>query len=158
MNQHIYTRVEARTLKKVTLLCLAISVSVILIVLTHFSLSTSPTNTTTVIQYHRDEVANSGSAFKETNGNSTNTGACFNEDGPDNQTGDNQPDTASCLSAVNSSETKGQVSDVPNSENNPLPTPLPDGRIFARGDLPYGYLPTCSPKDKGMPFVPIEPD
>ena len=37
--------------------------------------------------------------------------------------------------------------------------PLPDGRIFYRGEPPYGYLPTSCPKENvGLPPLPFEPD
>ncbi|HUW48558.1 MAG TPA: hypothetical protein VMW36_07440, partial [Patescibacteria group bacterium] len=76
----------------------------------------------------------------------------------DDQIIDEQPEKASCPDAVDSTESHGQVSDVPSDENVPIPAPLPDGRIFMRGEPPYGYLPTCGPKDRDMPFVPVEPD
>jgi hypothetical protein len=158
MNSHICKYAEARNLKNVKLLCLALSISVILTVLVHFSLSVSPTNTPAAFQHHPDEVANPGSALKESTGNATNTETYFNAPGRDDQTVDEQPATASCPDAVNSADSRVQVSDFPSSENGPVPAPLPDGRIFSRGELPYGYLPTCSPKDRVMPFVPVEPD
>ena len=35
--------------------------------------------------------------------------------------------------------------------------PIPDGRIFYQGDLPYGYLPTVNPKeDTSVPLIPID--
>lgn len=35
--------------------------------------------------------------------------------------------------------------------------PIPDGRIFYQGDLPYGYLPTVNPKeDTSIPLIPID--
>jgi hypothetical protein len=158
MNSHICKCVEARNLKKVTLLFLALAVSVILTVFVHFSLSTGATDTTTATRYHPDEVANPDSTFKESTGNTTSTETYFNIPELDDQIIDEQPEKASCLDAVDSTESHGQVSDVPSNENVPIPTPLPDGRIFTRGEPPYGYLPTCSPKDRDMPFVPVEPD
>jgi hypothetical protein len=148
---------EARNLKKVTLLFLVLAVSLILTVFVHFSLSTGTTDTTTT-RYHPNEVANPDSAFKESTGNTTNMGTYFSIPERDDQIIDEQPEKASCPDAVNSTESHGQVSDVPSDENVPIPAPLPDGRIFMRGEPPYGYLPTCGPKDKDMPFVPVEPD
>ena len=149
---------EARNLKKVTLLFLVLAVSVILTVLVNFSLSTGKTDTTTATQYPSNEVANPGSASEESTGNTTNIETYFNIPERDDQIIGEQPEKASCPEAVGSTESHGQVSDVPSSENVSIPTPLPDGRIFLRGEPPYGYLPTCSPKDKDMPFVPVEPD
>jgi hypothetical protein len=103
-------------------------------------------------------VANPDSAFKESTGNTTNMGTYLSIPERDDQIIDEQPEKASCPDAVNSTESHGQVSDVPSNGNVPIPAPLPDGRIFTRGEPPYGYLPTCSPKDKDMPFVPVEPD
>ena len=35
--------------------------------------------------------------------------------------------------------------------------PIPDGRIFYQGELPYGYLPTVNPKgDTSIPLIPID--
>jgi hypothetical protein len=145
-------------LKKVTLLFLVLAVSVMLTVLVHFSLNTGTTDTTKAVQYHPNEVTNPDSAFKESTGNTTNIETYFSVPERGNQIIDEQPENASCPDAVDSTESHGQVSNVPSSGNVPLPTPLPDGRIFTRGEPPYGYLPTCSPKDKDMPFVPVEPD
>jgi hypothetical protein len=158
MNSHIYKYAETRNLKKATLLLLVLGVSVILTVFVHFSLSTGGTDTSIVTQYHPNEVANPGSALEESTGNTTNIEAHFNVSERGNLIIAEQPEKASSPDAVDSTESHGQVSDVPSDENMPLPTPLPDGRIFTRGEPPFGYLPTCSPKDRDMPFVPVEPD
>lgn len=46
--------------------------------------------------------------------------------------------------------------------NNDIPqpeVPVPDGRIFYRGESPYGYLPTCSQKQNiSFPIIPVELD
>ena len=35
--------------------------------------------------------------------------------------------------------------------------PIPDGRIFYQGELPFGYLPTVNPKeDTSIPLIPID--
>jgi hypothetical protein len=158
MNYHIYECTEARNLKKVKLLFLVLAVSVILAVFVHFSLSNGAIDPTTATRYHPNEVTNPDSAFKESTGNTTNAVTYFNIPERDDQTIDEQPGKASCPDAVNSTESHEQVSDVPSYENVPTPAPLPDGRIFMRGEPPYGYLPTCSPKDRNMPFFPVEPD
>lgn len=158
MNSHIFNYAEARNLKKVTLLFLVLSVSVILTVLVHFSLSTGTMDTTTATQYLPNEVANPGSTFKESTGNTTNIETYFSIPERDDQIMDEQSEKASCPDAVDSNESRGQVSDVLGTENVPIPAPLPDGRIFTRGEPPYGYLPTCSPKNKDLPLIPIEPD
>jgi hypothetical protein len=44
--------------------------------------------------------------------------------------------------------------DIPLTE-----APIPNGRIFYRGESPYGYLPTCSPKpNSSFPIIPLELD
>ena len=149
---------EARNLKKVTLLFLVLVVSVILTVFVHFSLSTGTRDATAATRSHPNEAADPGSASEESIGNTTNMGTYFNVPERDNQIIDEQPENASCPDAVDSTESRGQVSNVPSNENVPLPTPFPDGRMFTRGGPPYGYLPTCSPKDRNMPFAPVEPD
>jgi hypothetical protein len=158
MDSYIYKYVEARNLESVTLLCLFLTVSVILTVFIHFSLSAGTTDTTTATKHRPDKVANPGSASKESTENTTNIESHFNIPERGDQTIGEQPENTSCPDAVGSNESHGQVSDVPSKENEPIPTPIPDGRIFTRGEPPYGYLPTCSPKDKPMPFVPLEPD
>jgi hypothetical protein len=159
MNYHICKCAEARNLKKVKLLFLVLAVSVILAVFVHFSLSNGLKDTTTATQHNPNEVANPDSVFKESTGNTISTETYFNVPERDDQIIDEQLGKASsCPDAVDSTESRGQVSDVPSNGNVPIPTPLPNGRIFMRGEPPYGYLPTCNPKDKDMPFVPVEPD
>ena len=158
MNTHTCKCVKARNLKRVTLLFLVLAVSVILTVFVRLSLSTSTTDATTAIQYHANEVANAGSASKESTGNTTNIETCFNIPQSDDRIICEQPEKASCPDAVSSTGSCGQVSNAPSNENVPIPIPLPDGRIFTRGEPPYGYLPTCGPKDRDLPFVPVEPD
>jgi hypothetical protein len=146
-------------LKKVTSLFLVLVVfSAILTALVHFSLNTDTMDTTPATRYRPSEVANPNSALEESTGNTTNVETNFNVPERDGQIIDEEPEKAPYPDAVDSAESRGQVSDVPSNENVPIPTPLPDGRIFMRGEPPYGYLPTCSPKDKDMPFVPAEPD
>lgn len=46
-----------------------------------------------------------------------------------------------------------------NSDIPPTEVPIPDGRIFHRGEPPYGYLPTCYPKQNfSFPIIPLELD
>jgi hypothetical protein len=46
-----------------------------------------------------------------------------------------------------------------NSDIPPTEAPIPDGRIFHRGEPPYGYLPTCYPKQNiSFPIIPLELD
>jgi hypothetical protein len=46
-----------------------------------------------------------------------------------------------------------------NNDTVPADVPLPDGRIFLRGEPPYGYLPTVNPKENiTIPRIPIELD
>jgi hypothetical protein len=145
-------------LKKITLLFWVLAVSVVLTVFVHSSPSTGTSDTSTANRYQSSEVANPDSGFEKSTENKTNIEAHFNIPERDDEIQVEQPENTSCPDAVDSTQSLGQVSNVPNNENVPLPTPLPDGRIFARGEPPYGYLPTCSPKDKDMPFVPVEPD
>ncbi len=34
----------------------------------------------------------------------------------------------------------------------------PDGRVYLGGEAPYAYTPTYSPKQKGLPIMPLTPD
>jgi len=158
MKSHICMCGEMRNLKKVTLLYLALAFSLILIAIVHFSVSTYPTDTTIPTQYNPGEKANSGSELKKSAGSTTNNETYFNIPERDDQITCGQPDEVSCPNAVDSTGSHGQVSNAPCNEDASLPTPIPDGRIFTGGEPPYGYLPTCSPKDGNIPFVPVEPD
>jgi len=158
MNSHIIMCAKANSLKMVTLLYLTLAFSVILIALVHFSLSTDTADTTTPTQYNPNEKVNPGLEFKESTGSMTNNETFFNLPEQHDQIIGGQPDNASCPDAIDSTGSRGQVSNVPGNENVSLSTPLPDGRIFTSGEPPYGYLPTCSPKDGIIPFVPVEPD
>jgi hypothetical protein len=59
-------------------------------------------------------------------------------------------------------ESNLQNDKVENALNNDIPptkVPIPDGRIFHRGEPPYGYLPTCYPKQNfSFPIIPLELD
>jgi hypothetical protein len=59
-------------------------------------------------------------------------------------------------------ESNLQNDKVENALNSDIPTtevPIPDGRIFHRGEPPYGYLPTCYPKQNfSFPIIPLEFD
>jgi len=104
------------------------------------------------------EAANSASALKEPIASATDMekGGRFPE--RDDQIADEQHEKTSCPDVADPTESLGQVSDGTGSENASMPTPFPDGRIFMQGEPPYGYLPTCGPKDVVMPFIPVEPD
>jgi hypothetical protein len=46
-----------------------------------------------------------------------------------------------------------------NNGTAPADMHLPDGRIFLRGEPPYGYLPTVNPKENiTIPLIPVELD
>ena len=52
-----------------------------------------------------------------------------------------------------------KVENALNSDIPPTEAPIPDGRIFYRGEPPYGYLPTCYPKQNiSFPIIPLELD
>jgi hypothetical protein len=52
-----------------------------------------------------------------------------------------------------------KVESALNSDIPPTEVPIPDGRIFHRGEPPYGYLPTCYPKQNiSFPIIPLELD
>jgi hypothetical protein len=158
MNSHICICAWARDLKRATLLFWVLAVSVILTVFIHFLPSVGTTDTTTATRYEPDAVINPNSVFRKSTENTTNIETYFNIPKRDDEIQVEGSENTSCSNAVDSAASRGQVSNVPSDENAPLPMPLPDGRIFMRGEPPYGYLPTCGPKDKGMPFVPVEPD
>ena len=52
-----------------------------------------------------------------------------------------------------------KIENALNSDIPPTEAPIPDGRIFYRGEPPYGYLPTCYPKQNiSFPIIPLELD
>lgn len=144
---------------KIALLIVALGVFMITIGLVHSSLDPGATNIMVETQNQDSEVASPSPTSKESTQNAPSyVEVWLNVPERDNQTVHEQPNKASYPDVVNPTETDEQVSGVPSSENSPIPTPVPDGRIFNRGEPPYGYLPTCSPRDGDMPFVPVEPD
>lgn len=80
-----------------------------------------------------------------------------------------QDDSASSGEILSEDESVGKAFEsnlqndkVENALNNDIPpteVPIPDGRIFHRGEPPYGYLPTCYPKQNfSFPIIPLELD
>ena len=50
-----------------------------------------------------------------------------------------------------------EVNNLPNESAPPADVPIPDGRIFLRGEPPYGYLPTVNPKENiTIPLIPLD--
>jgi hypothetical protein len=50
-----------------------------------------------------------------------------------------------------------EVNNLPNESASPADVPIPDGRIFLRGEPPYGYLPTVNPKENmTIPLIPLD--
>ena len=50
-----------------------------------------------------------------------------------------------------------EVNNLPNESLPPADVPIPDGRIFLRGEPPYGYLPTVNPKENiTIPLIPLD--
>lgn len=48
--------------------------------------------------------------------------------------------------------------DVPENRVAPPNASPPDGRIYLGGEVPYAYTPTYSPKQKGLPTMPLTRD
>jgi hypothetical protein len=80
-----------------------------------------------------------------------------------------QDDSASSGEILSDDESVGKAFEsnlqndkVENALNNDIPpteVPIPDGRIVHRGEPPYGYLPTCYPKQNfSFPIIPLELD
>jgi hypothetical protein len=68
-------------------------------------------------------------------------------------------DAESVGKACESNLQNDKVENALNSDIPPTEVPLPDGRIFHRGEPPYGYLPTCYPKQNiSFPTFPPELD
>jgi hypothetical protein len=143
-------------LKKTTLSILVLSTSLILTVFIQFSSNIDASNTTNTALYHSDKAANPREPLNEVNGSTTSTKTRFDIPELDDQRIDEQPNETSCYECVDSNESCERVPWVPRDENVVTPTPIPDGRIFTRGELPYGYLPTCGPKSVEPPLVPVE--
>jgi hypothetical protein len=68
-------------------------------------------------------------------------------------------DTEGVGKACESSLQNDKVENALNNDIPPTEVPIPDGRIFHRGEPPYGYLPTCYPKQNfSFPIIPLELD
>ena len=52
----------------------------------------------------------------------------------------------------------GNMSDVSGNRVAPPDVSPPDGRIYLGGEPPFAYCPTYSPKQKGLPTMPLTPD
>jgi hypothetical protein len=51
----------------------------------------------------------------------------------------------------------GRIGGLSNETVQSAIVPIPDGRIFYRGEPPYGYLPTVNPKENiTIPLIPID--
>jgi hypothetical protein len=46
---------------------------------------------------------------------------------------------------------------APENETASANVPPPDGRVYSGGEAPYAYVPTYSPKEKGLPIIPLTP-
>jgi hypothetical protein len=143
-------------MRKIALLSSVLAIFVISTAFVHFSPDIDSTNTTT--QSHTDAVENLSSAVGESKGSTTGMEKHTHAPERGDQIVHERPEEALRSDAVNTTESPEQVPDFSNNEIVPIPNPIPDGRIFMRGTPPYGYLPTCSQKDRDVPFVPAEPD
>jgi hypothetical protein len=73
--------------------------------------------------------------------------------------GEISSDAEDVSKACESSLQNDKVENALNSDIPPTEVPIPDGRIFHRGEPPYGYLPTCYPKQNfSFPIIPLELD
>jgi hypothetical protein len=143
---------------KLALLIIILGVPMILIGLV-FSLDLSTVKMITGSQNHANEATNPSSTIKELNKDTpADPNPYSNVIEQSGQFGDDQAKESPYSHTITLNESDGQVINATSGESTPLPAPLPDGRIFPRGEPPYGYLPTCSPKDKDLPYVPVEPD
>ncbi len=61
--------------------------------------------------------------------------------------------------AIESSLQDDRVDTGLENDIQPSKVPIPNGRIFYRGEPHYGYLPTCYPKKNiSLPIIPLEFD
>ena len=98
------------------------------------------------------------------------------EETPNDSTGERDSNSGDCYTkeqVINPSETSkdegdlnkpssdnpvnNEIQNPPNESLLPADVPIPDGRIFLRGEPPYGYLPTVNPKENTtIPLIPID--
>lgn len=97
-----------------------------------------------------------GTPNDSTEGQDSSSGDCYTKEQAINpsETSKDEED----LNKPSSDNTiNNEVNNLPNESAPPADVPIPDGRIFLRGEPPYGYLPTVNPKENiTIPLIPLD--
>ena len=89
-------------------------------------------------------------------GRDSNSGDCYIKEQVINSS-ETSKDEGDLNKPSSDNTVNNEVNNPPNESLPPADVPIPDGRIFLRGEPPYGYLPTVNPKENmTIPLIPLD--
>ena len=89
-------------------------------------------------------------------GRDSNSGDCYIKEQVINSS-ETSKDEGDLNKPSSDNTVNNEVNNPPNESLPPADVPIPDGRIFLRGEPPYGYLPTVDPKENTtIPLIPLD--
>ena len=89
-------------------------------------------------------------------GRDSNSGDCYIKEQVINSS-ETSKDEGDLNKPSSDNTVNNEVNNPPNENLPPADVPIPDGRIFLRGEPPYGYLPTVDPKENTtIPLIPLD--
>ena len=97
-----------------------------------------------------------GTPNDSTGGQDSNGGDCYTKEQVINPS-ETSKDEGDLNKPSSDNTVNNEVNNLPNESASPADVPIPDGRIFLRGEPPYGYLPTVNPKENmTIPLIPLD--
>ena len=134
-------------MKRVTMVLTTVALATLMVGLIGSTSIDRPTST-------RDELSNYGAETI------TNAKEILDLEKPKENVGISLIDSAKTDRSIQSESLSGgsQFQLETNQNTTCSDTNPPDGSIYYGGEPPYGYIPTYTPKESGLPIVPIEPD
>lgn len=97
-----------------------------------------------------------GTPNDSTGGRDSNIGDCYTKKQVINPS-DTSKDEGDLNKPSSDNTFNNEVNNLPNESAPPADVPIPNGRIFLRGEPPYGYLPTVNPKENiTIPLIPLD--
>jgi len=97
-----------------------------------------------------------GTPNYSTGGQDSSSGDCYTKEQVINPT-ETLKDEGNLNKTSSDNTANNEVNNLPNESSPPADVPIPDGRIFLRGEPPYGYLPTVNPKENIIiPLIPLD--
>jgi hypothetical protein len=97
-----------------------------------------------------------GMPNNSTEGQGSNIGDCYTKEHTVNSS-EISKDEGELNKPSSDHTVNNEINNLPNDSAPPADVPIPDGRIFLRGEPPYGYLPTVNPKENiTIPLIPLD--